>query len=150
MSRLELLETIITNVQFLCGERILSSNAADLQFNAEIMLCSTPEYYSTVLEIFGKLVDEPVEFILEINAEMDEIILIFCLDGYVEFSCFPTLYDFFISNFKYDKLQFSEFERHLRKNDASIVISVGQIEETSVTTFNDDELIFIGAYTIFI
>ena len=85
---------------------------------------------------------------MEINAQMSEIFLMLCLEGYEEFSNCPDLYEIVLGDFAYDKLQFSEFEYHIRKNSASIIITVGQIVDNIVSNFNDDEFIEIANYDL--
>ena len=148
MCQIPILPNLITNVQFLCGDRILSSGAEELGFIAEIMLCSNSKNYPKLLEVYKELLEESELMLMEINAQMSEIFLMLCLDGYEEFSNCPDLYEIVLGDFAYDKLQFSEFEYHIRKNSASIIITVGQIVDNIVSNFNDDELIEIANYDL--
>ena len=148
MCQISILPNLITNVQFLCGERILSSGAEELGFNAEIMLCSNSKNYPKLLEVYKELLEESELMLMEINAQMSEIFLMLCLDGYEEFSNCPDLYEIVLGDFAYDKLQFSEFEYHIRKNSASIILTVGQIVDNIVSNFNDDEFIEIANYDL--
>ena len=99
MCQISILPNLITNVQFLCGERILSSGAEELGFNAEIMLCSNSKNYPKLLEVYKELLEESELMLMEINAQMSEIFLMLCLEGYEEFSNCPDLYEIVLGDF---------------------------------------------------
>lgn len=148
MSYIPEISQIVSHVQFLCGERIFSPQAKVLNYDAEIMLCSTPENYSKLLGLFGKLDEETDDFVINISKDIatDIVFLYLSLSEYNTFIEFPDLYEIVFCDFEYDELQFSEFEYHIRRHEASIAITIGQINNNSVYCLNEEETITISGY----